>query len=368
MSETVGERRAEAPARVEGEAELERPARVEGEAEGEIEAEAPAGAGPLVRARGLTVSFTAARGWRGRAELQAVRSVDLDVLDGQCHGLVGESGCGKSTLGRALLRLVSITRGTVWFDGQDITRLPERRLRPLRRRMQMVFQDPQASLNPRFTVQQTLSEPLAIHRIGPRADRPARVRALLESVGLDGDLSKRAPHELSGGQRQRVGIARALAVEPRFLVADEPLSALDVSVQAQLLNLLVELRAARELALLFISHDLRVVRHLCDRVSVMYLGAIVEQADAARLFARPAHPYTRALLRAVPTLTPDGASRLRLEGEVPSPLDPPSGCAFHPRCPDSDRDERCETRAPEIREIAPGHRVACWARQGDVSG
>lgn len=325
------------------------------------------GAEPLVRASGLTVSFAAAGSWRRRAELQAVRSVDLDVLDGQCHGLVGESGCGKSTLGRALLRLAPIAEGTVWFEGQDITRLPERRLRPLRRRMQMVFQDPQASLNPRFTVRQTLSEPLAIHRVGSRADRPARVRALLASVGLDGDLAERLPHELSGGQRQRIGIARALAVEPRFLVADEPLSALDVSVQAQLLNLLVALRAARELALLFISHDLRVVRHLCDRVSVMYLGGIVEQAAAGQLFASPAHPYTQALLRAVPTLTPGGGPQLRLEGEVPSPLDPPPGCAFHPRCADPGRDERCEVEAPRLQEIAPGHRVACWARRERAS-
>lgn len=321
-----------------------------------------AGEGPLLAAEGLVVEFpVASGGLGGRAVLRAVGGVDLSIGRGECHGLVGESGCGKSTLGRALLRLVPLAAGRLTFEGRDITRLPERALRPLRRRLQMVFQDPQASLNPRFTVAQAVAEPLAIHRLVPRRERRARVLALLASVGLDESVADRYPHELSGGQRQRVGVARALALEPRLIVADEPVSALDVSVQAQLLNLLADLRAQRELAFLFISHDLRVVRHLCDRVSVMYLGRIVERAPTDQLFASPSHPYTRALLASLPSLLPGAPVAARLAGEVPSPLDPPSGCAFHPRCPVRPLPEACAREVPVLEEVAPGHQVACFA-------
>lgn len=315
---------------------------------------------PLLRAEGIIVEFPVTSGALGsRARLRAVDGVSLTIAPGECHGLVGESGCGKSTLGRALVGLVPLRAGRVFFEDRELTGLSERALRPIRRRLQMVFQDPQASLNPRFTVAQAVMEPLAIHRVVPRRDRRGRVLTLLGSVGLDESVADRYPHELSGGQRQRVGVARALALSPRLIVADEPVSALDVSVQAQLLNLLSDLRVEHHLAFLFISHDLRVVRHLCDRVSVMYLGRIVERACADRLFSAPCHPYTRALLGALPSLVPGAPPPERLTGEVPSPADPPPGCAFHPRCPAKDRPEACHAQGPTLREVAPGHEVAC---------
>lgn len=317
----------------------------------------------LLKAESVTVEYPVGAGLLGRGgSLQAVVDVDLALAPGECHGLVGESGCGKSSLGRALLRLTEITAGRIEFEGRDITHLSARAMRPVRRRMQMIFQDPQASLNPRFTVAQAVAEPLAIHGLAPdRAARSRRVLALLADVGLDESLAGRYPHELSGGQRQRVGVARALAVDPSFIVADEPVSALDVSVQAQLLNLLEDLRAHRDLAFLFISHDLRVIRHLCDRVSVMYLGRIVEQAPVAALFDAPRHPYTQALLRALPSLEPGAPVADRLVGEVPSPLDPPRGCPFHPRCPVQDRPQACFETPPHLETCGKGHQVACYA-------
>jgi peptide/nickel transport system ATP-binding protein len=315
----------------------------------------------LLKAESVTVEYPVGAGLFGRGGcLRAVVDVNLTLATGECHGLVGESGCGKSSLGRALLRLTDVAAGRIEFEGRDITHLSSRALRPIRRRMQMIFQDPQASLNPRFTVAQAVAEPLIIHRLTPdRAARARRVNELLTDVGLDGDLAGRYPHELSGGQRQRVGVARALAVDPSFIVADEPVSALDVSVQAQLLNLLEDLRSNRDLAFLFISHDLRVVRHLCDRVSVMYLGRIVEQADTAALFESPQHPYTQALLRALPSLEPGAPTSDRLAGEVPSPLDPPKGCPFHPRCPVPERPKACFEKPPKLKERGKDHQVAC---------
>jgi oligopeptide/dipeptide ABC transporter ATP-binding protein len=298
----------------------------------------------LVRATKLSTSFGAVR---------AVREVDLEIAAGETLGLVGESGSGKSTLGRTLLRLVEPSGGTIELDGVDITRLSQRALRPLRRAMQMIFQDPSASLDPRMTVGAAIDEPLVIHEL----DR-ARVPELLARVGLRPELAARYPHELSGGQRQRVGIARALAVGPRFVVCDEPISALDVSIQAQIVNLLRDLQAQGGLTYLFISHDLRVVQHLCDRVAVMYLGRIVELADAGALYASPRHPYTQALLSAVPRLG-RRKDRIVLQGEPPSPAAPPRGCAFHTRCQVVDKPAACFEVVPELRVLGNGSRAAC---------
>jgi peptide/nickel transport system ATP-binding protein len=294
--------------------------------------------------------------------VKAVDGVSIAIDAGETLGLVGESGCGKSTLGRAILRLHEPTSGRVTIDGTDVTALPAGPLRAFRRRAQIIFQDPYASLNPRMTIGQTLAEPLEVHGLH-RDRRQARVAELLERVGLRAEMAARYPHEFSGGQRQRIGIARALAVEPKFIVADEPLSALDVSIQAQIVNLLVDLQAEQQLTYLFISHDLKIVEHLCDRVAVMYLGRIVELATAERLYGRPLHPYTQALLSAVPV--PDPArkrQRILLEGDVPSPTSPPSGCAFHPRCPlyaKKGQPEICRTQSPSLEDRGAGHPAAC---------
>ena len=326
-----------------------------------MSADAPASDGPLLRVRHLTKGFAVRRGvWRRVAGVvRAVEDVSLDVGAGQCVGLVGESGCGKTTFGRSILRLIEPDSGSVAFDGADVLALRPARLRQFRRHAQIIFQSPYGSLNPRLTVGQAVGEGLRLHR-GGAGGPPVRerLRELLGTVGLPAGAERRYPHELSGGQRQRVGIARALSVQPRFVVCDEPVSALDVSVRAQIINLLGQLQRRFGLAYLFISHDLAVVRHLCDSVAVMYLGRLVERAPADELFAAPAHPYTRALLSAIPV--PDPRRRVRrlvLHGDVPSSLDPPPGCPFHPRCPAADR--VCRERMPGLLERASRHWAAC---------
>ncbi len=337
---------------------------------------------PLVSIQGLKKYFHAKVAWpkkekvspgralaraftRKSALVRAVDDVSLGIQEGEALGLVGESGCGKSTLGRTVLRLLDPTDGTVLFRGKDITHLSQEQLRPIRREMQMIFQDPYASLNPRMTVGATIAEPLEIHNLASGTkQRRDRVAALLEKVGLRPDAASRYPHEFSGGQRQRIGIARALAVEPRFIVCDEPVSALDVSIQAQIVNLLEDLQHAEGLTYLFIAHDLHIVKHICSRVAVMYLGHVVEVGGADSLYRNPRHPYTRALLSAVPVPDPgvrrqSERRRILLEGDVPSPIDPPSGCPFHTRCPEKDRPNACFEDRPELRTLSDGTRVAC---------
>jgi oligopeptide/dipeptide ABC transporter ATP-binding protein len=318
---------------------------------------------PLVEVRDLTKHFPVRHGpfGRVRGQVRAVDGVSFDLWRGETLGLVGESGCGKSTTGRALLRLIEPTAGEVRFDGQNVRALDRVALRAVRRRAQIVFQDPVGSLNPRLSVGAMLEEALAVHGLGLPSRRDRAVE-LLERVGLSADHVDRYPHEFSGGQRQRLGIARALSVEPDFLVLDEPVSALDVSVQAQVINLLQDLQAELGLTYLFIAHDLAVVEHVSDRVAVMYLGRIVELADAASLYREPRHPYTRALLSAVPRPDPVGResrARIVLEGDVPSPVDPPAGCPFHPRCPHPEKDAPCRGLVPRLEGEQTGRLVAC---------
>ena len=333
---------------------------------------------PLVQIRGVSKHFHAKVPWprgekvspgrkivravtRMNALVRAVEDVTLDIRAGETLGLVGESGCGKSTLGRTIIRLLDPSRGTIRFGDADITSISQAQLRPLRRRMQIIFQDPYASLNPRMTVGAAIAEPIEIHGLArSRAERADKVQALLAKVGLRPDAAGRYPHEFSGGQRQRVGIARALAVEPRFIVCDEPISALDVSIQAQIVNLLQDLQRAEKLTYLFISHDLKIVQHISDRVAVMYLGRVVELAEARTLYRDPKHPYTQALLSAVPVADPAARrQRIILQGDVPSPLKPPPGCAFHPRCPVKDKPRACFEEVPRLRVLANGSQAAC---------
>lgn len=319
---------------------------------------------PLIRVRGLKKYFPITRGiviQRRVGDVRAVDGIDLDVYPGETVGLVGETGCGKSTLARTIMRLYDATAGSIEFEGDDITRLSGKELRARRRDMQMIFQDPMASLNPRKTVGSIIGEPFRLHHVVAKDRVRNEVQQLMELVGLNPEHYNRYPHEFSGGQRQRIGVARALALRPKLIVCDEPVSALDVSIQAQVLNLLKDLQTEFNLTYLFIAHDLSVVKHVSDRVAVMYLGKIVELARGDDLYANPKHPYTGALLSAVPIPDPNLArsrKRIILEGDVPSPIDPPSGCRFHPRCPNAQL-PRCSAEEPQLAPHHPGQVAAC---------
>jgi len=319
--------------------------------------------GVLVSVRGLKMHFPIKQGILFQKQVGAVRAVDdvsFDIYQGETLGLVGESGCGKTTTGRTLLQLYRPTAGRVYFEGVDLTVTQGKTLRKMRQKMQMIFQDPFASLNPRWTIARIIAEPMRVHKLYPPVEQTERVKELLELVQLNQLFLNRYPHEFSGGQRQRIGVARSLASNPDFIVCDEPISALDVSIQAQVVNLLEDLQSRLGLTYLFIAHDLSMVRHICDRVAVMYLGIIVELSDRKRLYDEPLHPYTQALLSAVPIPDPRktrARKRIILTGDPPSPASPPSGCRFHPRCPIAV--ERCQVEVPAWREINAGHWVAC---------
>lgn len=335
---------------------------------------------PLVSVRNLKKEFPIRKGVLSRqvGAVKAVNDVSFDVARGETLGVVGESGCGKTTTGRAILRLIEPTSGDVRFEGRDVRSMGTSELRGLRREMQIIFQDPVSSLNPRMSVGAIIREGLTIHKLAEGAAADARVRQLLGEVGLRPEYSNRYPHEFSGGQRQRIGIARALSVEPKFIVCDEPVSALDVSVQAQVINLLEDLQRDHNLTYMFIAHDLSVVEHIADRVAVMYLGKIVELATADDLYATPLMPYTQALLSAVPVADPKARKeRIILQGDVPSPANPPSGCVFHPRCHHPAKDAACAAIVPPLEEKTPGHFAACikqppttvsWEQQKEVGG
>lgn len=320
----------------------------------------------LLEVKDLKKYFPITGGVLGRTvgHVKAVDGVSFSLKKGETFGLVGESGCGKSTTGRMLLRLIEPSEGSVQFEDHELTNLSKGQLRRIRREMQMVFQDPFASLNPRHTVEKIIEEPLKVHGMGNASERRKKVRELLETVGLSSYHAKRYPHQFSGGQRQRVGIARALAVQPKLIVADEPVSALDVSIQSQVLNLMKDLQSDFDLTYIFIAHDLGVVRHISDRVGVMYLGRLVEVADSEEVYENPKHPYTRALLSAVPVPDPEHKSnRTVLQGDVPSPADPPTGCAFHTRCPAAM--DICKEVRPELKPDEPDHFVACHLYEDD---
>jgi oligopeptide transport system ATP-binding protein len=321
------------------------------------------GAETLLSVKNLKMHFPITQGIILQRQIGSVKAVDdvsFDIRSGETLGLVGESGCGKSTTGRAILQLYKPTAGVVEFNGRDLVKLKSGEMRRMRRELQMIFQDPYASLNPRMTVGSIIGEPLEIHNLAKGREKTERVQELLRTVGLNPYFANRYPHEFSGGQRQRIGIARALAVEPKFIVCDEPISALDVSIQAQIINLLEELQEKLGLTYLFIAHDLAVVRHISDRVAVMYVGKIVEVTDRNEIFESPLHPYTRALLSAIPIPDPvleKRRTRMILIGDVPSPVNPPVGCRFNPRCPYAE--ENCRTDEPPLDEVRPGHFVAC---------
>jgi oligopeptide/dipeptide ABC transporter ATP-binding protein len=335
---------------------------------------------PLVSVRNLRKEFPIRKGVLSRqvGAVKAVNDVSFDVARGETLGVVGESGCGKTTTGRTILRLIEPTSGEIRFEGRDVKSMGTSELRALRREMQIIFQDPVSSLNPRMTVGAIIREGLTIHKLAEGAAADARVRQLLQEVGLRPEYSNRYPHEFSGGQRQRIGIARALSVEPKFIVCDEPVSALDVSVQAQVINLLEDLQRDHDLTYMFIAHDLSVVEHIADRVAVMYLGKIVELAAAEDLYREPMMPYTQALLSAVPVADPHARKeRIILQGDVPSPANPPSGCVFHPRCHHPAKDAACASIVPPLEEKTPGHFAACikqppttvtWERQKEAGG